>query len=137
MGEYFKPLRQKIGVLTLAMACLFAAGWVRSMSRLDVICLNGNYCFTSGGGRFLFSQAVKVRFVRPDRRMLVAVVSAEQTPMIQSWSASKVEIYSSFHEDKINSVPYWSIVAPMTLLSAWLLFSKPRSKWVMSEHNHA
>ncbi len=25
-------------------------------------------------------------------------------------------------------IPYWSIVIPLTLLSAWLLFSKPRAK---------
>ena len=28
---YFKPLRRKIGVLTLALSCVFAAGWVRSL----------------------------------------------------------------------------------------------------------
>ena len=28
MGDYFKPWRRKIGVATLVMACVFAAGWV-------------------------------------------------------------------------------------------------------------
>ena len=31
MGEFFKPRRRKVGVLTLVMACLFAAGWIRSI----------------------------------------------------------------------------------------------------------
>src|SRR6478736_6446220 len=39
MGEYFKPLRRKIGVLTLAMACLFTAGWIRSQTICDGIAI--------------------------------------------------------------------------------------------------
>src|SRR5579862_3974266 len=35
MPTYFKPLRRKVGVATLVMACVFAAGWVRSMFYYD------------------------------------------------------------------------------------------------------
>src|SRR5262245_34240100 len=34
--SYFKPLRRKIGAMTLAMACVFAAGWVRNIVCFDV-----------------------------------------------------------------------------------------------------
>lgn len=34
---YFKPMRPKIGVLTLVMACVFAGGWVRSFTLTDAI----------------------------------------------------------------------------------------------------
>jgi hypothetical protein len=34
-GDYFRPWRRKIGVMTLVMACVFAAGWVRSSVRFD------------------------------------------------------------------------------------------------------
>lgn len=34
---YFKPLRRKIGVIALVMACVFAMGWVRSISVLDEV----------------------------------------------------------------------------------------------------
>ena len=30
MREFFKPWRRKIGVVTLVMACVLMAGWVRS-----------------------------------------------------------------------------------------------------------
>ena len=30
MREFFKPCRRKFGVVTLLMACVFTAGWVRS-----------------------------------------------------------------------------------------------------------
>ena len=37
MGEYFKPLRRKLGVVTLLMACVLMAGWVRSLSIFDAV----------------------------------------------------------------------------------------------------
>src|SRR5947208_128170 len=37
LGSYFKPLRKKIGVGTLVMACLFAMGWVRSLTVEDEV----------------------------------------------------------------------------------------------------
>src|SRR4051812_38916511 len=35
MSGFFKPWRRKIGVATLAMACLFMVGWVRSQFQCD------------------------------------------------------------------------------------------------------
>lgn len=35
MREFFKPWRRKLGVVTLVMACLLMAGWVRSVRKLD------------------------------------------------------------------------------------------------------
>lgn len=37
MGEYFKPWQRKIGVVALLMACVFAAGWVRSGTVEDFV----------------------------------------------------------------------------------------------------
>src|SRR6266700_4979357 len=37
MGDYFKPWRRKLGVVTLLLACVFVAGWVRSLSTFDSI----------------------------------------------------------------------------------------------------
>jgi len=37
MVGYFKPGRRKIGVLTLVMACVLMAGWVRSLQVVDEI----------------------------------------------------------------------------------------------------
>jgi len=31
MGGFFKPMRRKFGVLTLVMACVFMAGWVKAV----------------------------------------------------------------------------------------------------------
>src|SRR5437764_781766 len=37
MREFFKPCRRKLGMVTLGLACVFAAGWVRSLSVDDFI----------------------------------------------------------------------------------------------------
>ena len=37
MGDYFKPLRRKLGLVTLVMACVFMAAWVRSYSFTEQI----------------------------------------------------------------------------------------------------
>ena len=37
MGDFFKPWRRKIGVVTLVFACLVAGGWVRSLTVREVI----------------------------------------------------------------------------------------------------
>jgi len=42
VGEFFKPTRRKLGVMTLVIACVFAAGWMRSLFFIDGI------SFTSG-----------------------------------------------------------------------------------------
>jgi hypothetical protein len=38
--SYFKPLRRKIGVITLVMACSVALAWVRSLLALDVVAMS-------------------------------------------------------------------------------------------------
>ena len=40
MGEFFKGWRRKVGCVTLVMACVFAAGWVRSLAIFDVVSFN-------------------------------------------------------------------------------------------------
>ena len=39
MGSYFKPLRRKIGVITLVIASVFMIGWIRSQISLDGVYL--------------------------------------------------------------------------------------------------
>src|SRR6185312_4765022 len=37
MGGFFKPLRRKIGVVTLGVACVLVAGWVRGFFVVDAV----------------------------------------------------------------------------------------------------
>ena len=57
MRVFFKSWRRKIGVLTLVMACVFAAGWVRSFGNYDSLGLNcrpWRYAISSGWGELHF-----------------------------------------------------------------------------------
>lgn len=46
MPTYFKPLRRKIGIVTLAIACFFTADWVKWIclpQNEDVFTVSGQY----------------------------------------------------------------------------------------------
>jgi hypothetical protein len=101
MLEFFKGWRRKFGVLTLLMACVFAAGWVRSLIVADRINFFGAQML-SWHGEIMRCVAVLVRTQIGSQ----TVTSAQETPI---WT-----------------IPYWSIVIPLTLLSAWLLLSNPK-----------
>ena len=59
MFDYFKPLRRKIGVCTLVIACVFAAGWVRSLYVEDNFTFLGVHCYSSRWGLSLTIENVK------------------------------------------------------------------------------
>lgn len=105
MLDYFQGWKRKVGLTTLALACVFAAGLVRS--------------FQKENGFFLFGQHIR----SPSPGMLEGthlnrIVLNGQTAMqrVVDW--------------QIN---YWYVAPPFTLLSAYFLLSprrqpiKPRS----------
>lgn len=114
---YFNPLRRKIGVVTLAVACVFTVGWVRSGLVED-----------------------RISFEAFERRISIVSASGSiecKAPKIDDiWEALKSRRGSTWGRDKGPSyaietpriIPYWSIVVPLTPLSAWLLLSKPKIK---------
>ena len=82
MGEFFNGWRRKIGLLTLVMACVFMAGWIRSLQRVDsrivftstsssLQLISGNATITVR--RFVSPHAVKSLPGLVDRLLLVGV----------------------------------------------------------------
>src|SRR4051794_40257879 len=51
MGEFFKPWRRRIGVVTLLMALVFMGGWLRSHSFVDYVVFPGKI-FPKGNSIF-------------------------------------------------------------------------------------
>ena len=146
---YFKPLRRKFGVITLVMACVFAAGWVRSLFVFDVLSID------PGGSRGagLYSLQSSLSFSRISRESPPEAETGEFTPVAsplwQSEPSSNIPplfendafdwkwkfcgfgfgiAESPLGQEVLSVAPYWSIVIPLTLLSAYLLLSKPRKK---------
>ena len=134
MGDFFKPWRRKIGCVTLLMACLFMAGWVRSISDTDFVHF---YCGNNSTALVLSS----------DRSVVWTKFHEERSHDEMSfpeWDTTRKKVcfderfewkwqwggFSVGHCHSESStvwvIPYWSITIPLMLLSAYLLPSKPR-----------
>src|SRR3954462_3489874 len=60
MREFFRGWRRKLGVATLVMACVFAAGWVRSLFHRDNINLSRTAWVVSKNGQLAYWHIVAV-----------------------------------------------------------------------------
>ena len=146
MPPFFYDWRRKIGVMTLVMACVFAAGWVRSRTANDYVIIPTNsagflvgsdihgFCWIKSENLDypevwyeLYGPGVSFEFNAPYQRPID--YNAEAT--CSQWLGFQaIQINSNIlrvrDRDLKWVLPYWSIVIPLTLLSAWLLLSKPR-----------
>jgi hypothetical protein len=143
---YFKTFRRKIGVATLMIACVFAAGWVRSRS----ICEQIDYAYHSQG--MVFINSGQGLFVCGRTHAKVAYYFGEKMP---AWSTMPEQNLESLVKEfgwklyvggfgiaasetrpaEIDGhygivVPYWSIVIPLTVISTWLLLSAPGTRTI-------
>ncbi len=141
---YLKPLRRKIGVVTLVLACVIGAAWARSYSTVDYFTLNSSMwlIFVSGSGSFCLTTGHSGRHIDTPGKPVVMYISpvaylwrsvgsgARKLDLVwYSYRAPGVEIYRSSGpgtEKRIDMIPFWCVLLPITLCSAWLLFSKPR-----------
>lgn len=147
MNGYFKPWRRKIGVVTLVLACVFAAGWVRSRAKFDFVnIVYGSSCCRIASCFGLISIKRETPF---DGR---SGWTSGDLSTVTSWldQNGKLTTLNSVHvewrlhlgdidigagtskratQERITvcTLPYWYFVASLTLLSAYLLLSKPRS----------
>jgi hypothetical protein len=142
MREFFKPLRRKIGVLTLVLACVFAAGWVRSLQTTDFVRIPvKNHAWIEMVGRTASVHLYATYHGKAKSNFLWKTISAadEEQESPSFFSPSDLQIHalgvgigkiSYPSRDWIHRVvvilPYFSITIPLTLLSAFLLLSKPR-----------
>jgi len=159
MGEFFRGWRRKVGVVTLAMALVFMVGWVRGHYIDDIFCggsgngrsyyefifsregvtwywnasddMDGGFGWTPGWGFYGFHRIPFDpfdRFVHPDADPM-------QFDFRWKWfgfdCARLHDIGLPAYHHIWLLVPYWSIVVPFTLLSAYLLLSKPRKSTSM------
>jgi len=132
MGDYFKGWKRKVGLITLVMASVFAVGWVRSLTIFDQIEIRLRFVeqkrFTSVKGYFSYMSNGFPE--SPDTfqwhtHRISDIHFGSPTAVIDGkvYLITDDILYRVFH---CNPVPYGSIVIPLTLLSAFLLLSKPR-----------
>jgi hypothetical protein len=133
MREFFRGWRRKVGCVTLAMACVFAAGWVRCHYASDVIeftVAETLHSFMSGkSGIVWYSQDGSIDRSGDEPLYIMLGTAAEWGIARRSgdWMFAGFDCRVRKH-DGWWTLPFWSIVIPFTLISAWCLLTKPRAK---------
>ena len=118
MGEFFRGWRRKAGLGTLAMACVLALGWMRS------------YTVAGDAAWFGIGSQQQLMMSRAGRVTCESYpVSGEAVWMVRSYNKSGPllsEMRLDLEERNLPGwvIPYWSLVLPLTLLSAWLILGK-------------
>lgn len=130
MGDFFRPLRIKLGLATLLLACAFMAAWMRSFNTADIR--------TDG------FQAIHRTFSVHSHSGLTEwfILAGDPTPACHWWFDSPIVNYHHLVEaERIHlrirqagepvlqlMIPHWVIVFVLTLFSAWLLLCKQPAK---------
>lgn len=144
MWEFVHGWRRKAGCVSLVMACLTCAAWVRSISVIDNFYIPQRDSFYS-----LESVAGTFRVSRFTPRMLEIPFQWNsneniRTARIEPWWEASVEWswdFGDFHAGvatiqvnrdemryRLWMIPYWSVILPLTVLSVYLILWKPRPK---------
>ncbi len=154
MVVFFQGWRRKVGCVTLLMACLFMTGWVRGLFFVDFLWFPGEkgaylhqVMFTRNMAIFQKSVSLSSDFLLPWDEETFYVNSyprwqwrpsddmgfllANYPKVTWRCRVSGFDIVEASADDDIYrgtfvAIPYFSIITPLTLLSAWLLLSKPR-----------
>jgi hypothetical protein len=137
MGDFFKGWRRQVGVMTLVMACVFAGGWVRSKFKLDSTqtgTVNSTHSLISMNGDIYW-----LRVNLPNAKTTLWQSSDMRRPLspwegfnpISRTEVAGIEFAVGQHKNiatikmHLWVIPYWSVTVPLTLISAYLLLSKP------------
>jgi len=150
MGDYFRGWRRKTGVVTLLMALVSVGGWVRSYALMDELWFTEDPSPTQ---IFIESCAGRLRlfYVACNQEITGGNIyfwrsgsfepayrnfSGWGNPIIFDWRwqflgfdvgrGQEETSPPSVSKVSFMFIPYWSIVIPLTLHSAYLLLSKPR-----------
>lgn len=127
MSDFFKPWHRKSGVVTLAMACAFVAGWVRSDSDRDAVVISiGNLDLVSNSykGRIAYSAVLSfaISSTRP------SPIKFHSEPIDGAfycglWVVGNTRRGIALVDGQIHHI---SIALPLALLTAYLLLSSQR-----------
>ena len=142
MREFFRGWKRKLGVVTLVIACLFMGVWLRSHAILDRITLFTRHemferISVRQGQIALFSTAAHPAQKSPEWASFNPVSGLfpweDELQRGQGnwrWRFFGIGVweYKADHDwwSKWYVLQCRTIVYPLTLLSAWLLLSKPR-----------
>jgi hypothetical protein len=126
--------------VTLGLALLLACGWVWSLNEGDVFrfeMIRNSYSLCSADGMIELYNETSMGDQLKSLGLVVEDPHKYEWERYRSFRARKDSIYavaSHFSRGSLRphpatvAIPYWLIVTPLTLLSAFLLLRKPRPK---------
>ncbi|HEY4258606.1 MAG TPA: hypothetical protein VGM98_00540 [Schlesneria sp.] len=109
MHEFFRGWRRKAGIVTLVTAGVMFVVWMRSLTTYDAIHCKLPWVSSSS----------------EDREYDSDILASFDGMLLNRRVFSAPE---GFRDEDIWAIPHWSIVLPLTLLSAYLLLWKPRKR---------
>ena len=124
-----------MGVVTLLLACIFIAGWVRSQFKLDWIRIRTSqshvHVFSSNTSELIWYSR-REPWNRPIFGTMQSVPDVWKEGFTIEWHWEMFGFHAlkgAGIQLKIPTsmwiVPYWSIVISLTLVSVYLLLNKP------------
>lgn len=149
MSNVFHGWRRKLGCITLLMALALTGLWIRSRSTLDeyhfgkqqqtsVIVASEKACLVLGRLWNSSPGVILGPYIEMDRERTISggrIVHAADLEIESRRGSCGLELVKRYQQPPLSLknikldlliIPYWCIVWPLTLLSAWLLLSKPR-----------
>ena len=145
MREFFRGWRRKVGCVTLSLACMAMGAWIRSLVVKDEISVRKNVGITthfiSNRSRLGWKSVtiddplstnftINFYFAKPAKED--DFYRGHDVRWKWRWRCCGFE-FGRFTPngprwaEDIWIVPYWSIVTPLTLISAFLLLKKPKT----------
>jgi hypothetical protein len=143
MGEYFKPWRRKVGVMTLLMAFVFMGLWMRSRLASDHVTLTTkSYQLITISSRLgilgcsWFDERIglKFKFGWSADSITANSKASPNSNLLYSWDTPAISTGGrELHRGVSFAIQFCVIVIPLTLLSAYLLLSNPRKSTPKNE----
>ena len=150
MGEFFKGWRRQIGCVTLVLACVFAAWWVRSLNNSDrFLWRSSNFSYEEiksvDHTLYWMTHRLSKDYDLPIDPMMRFETDHiptsgrrrgdfHETNDQMNWYIGRCRFGIGLERDSRSEypqtlrrvAPYWSTTVPLTLISAYLLLKKPR-----------
>lgn len=136
----FRGWKRQAGCVMLVMACMSAAGWIRSKDRCDSLDARRVMIASGNNSLFLLMFTAKADETRQHLALpgweSITIAELDDELSHLNWQYRRLgfgRAASGVYE--LWSIPYWLIVIPLASLSAYLLLSKPRPK-TQQQVNH-
>jgi hypothetical protein len=127
MHTFFHGWRRKVGVVTLVMAVVVFGAWMRSLMVQDTFFLGSSFINVSGG--MIAQQAWVTDQVYPVDIPKIASSDPHAVLVVIGDVGPEMVIGNPYLRlETMWAIPYWSLVLPLTLLSAYFILWKPRTR---------